>query len=493
MDALTVTRGKHEWKTGGSLNHVSLASAMNDGFGGLYAFRTLAAFLASRPAMWRQAFGSAKTAFSVMSFGVFVQDRWSITPNLTANLGIRYDIETLPGPFRTDKNNVSPRVGLAWKPSRGWVLRGGVGLFYDRWPLAYLNPAIQKDGVNAFEQITFDVAASQIFVTNGGGRVSAPLVGIAPSIYRAAADFPTPHSLQASAGVEHAIEKDMTVRAEFLYTRGIDLPRTRNMNLARPAILTLASAAALGFNDPTPQELGRLVFGPARLDRRYDAIYQLENSASSRYRGLNLAVNKRFGKEASALVSYTLSKTTDDASDFFEQPPNPYDLTAERSRSLLDVRHRFVGSGVFDLPFGDEDDKPETGSQKDSLLTEILGNVEVAPIVTFSSGRPVNALTGADEEHSGAFPFAARPLGFGRNSLTTPRSFNTDLRIVKFIPFSKTAKLDFAFEFFNLFNDPTVVAINPYFGSATQPLETYRAPVAVAAARRFRFSLDVEW
>lgn len=466
---------------------------MNDGFGGLYLFRTLADFLASRPAMWRQAFGTAHTAFSVTKFGAFVQDRWTITPDLTANIGIRYDVETLPGTFRSDTNNVSPRVGLAWSPTKGWVIRGGFGLFYDRLPLAYLNPAIQKNGANAFEQVAYDSLAEQIFAANAGGRATLPVAGLAASIYRAAPRFPTPHSLQVSAGVQRAIDKDMTVRAEFLFTRGVDLPRTRNTNLASPVVLTATNAAALGFANPAPQQLGRPVFRPARLDPRYDAIYRLENSASSQYRGLNLAVDKRFGREASALVSYTLSKTTDDASDFFEQAADPYDLPAERSRSLLDVRHRLVISGVFDLPFGDEDEKPGAAKAKDSLLTEILGNIEVAPIVTLSSGRPVNALTATDEEHNGAFPVTSRPLGMGRNSLSTPRSFNTDVRIVKYIPFSKTARLDFAFEFFNLFNRTNVVAINPYFGSSATPLRSFLSPTVVGAPRQFRFSLDMEW
>src|SRR5262249_56212896 len=121
--------------------------------------------------------------------------------------------------------------------------------------------------------------------------------------------------------------------------------------------VTPTNAAALGFSNPTPQQLGRSVFGPGRIDLRFDAIYQLEDSATSTYNGLTLALNKRLSNEFELLASYTLSKTTDDASDFDEQPQNPYDLRAERALSRQDVRHRFVLSSLLDLPFGEEEEK----------------------------------------------------------------------------------------------------------------------------------------
>ncbi len=491
VDTISFTRGNQEWKTGASINHVSLNSELRDGFGGIYTFRTVDDFLAGRPAFLRQSFGNPNTRFAVTNFGAFVQNRWQASKNLTLNLGLRYDIEKLPTPFRTDKNNFSPRLGIAFSPSKDWVLRGGFGLFYDRLPLAFLNPAIQKNGVNAFEQIAFDTDAAQVFINNGGGKAVSPVLKIAPSIYRADQNFKTPYSIQTFAGVERLLTADTTIRAEFLFTRGVFLPRTRNVNLLPPVILTTANAASFGILNPTMQQLGRLVFGTGRIDPRFDAIYQLEDSASSTYRGLSLAINKRFSSEISVLASYTLSKVTDDASDFNEQPANPYNLPAERALSLQNVRNRFVVSGVFELPFGDEEGKDK--GEKDNLLKEIFSNIEIAPIITLSSGRPVNALTGTDEERSRAFPLASHPLGFSRNALRTPNFFNTDLRIVKYVPLSEKAKIDFAFEFFNLFNKPNVAAVNQFYGSGTTPLPTFRTPVLFNSPRQFRFSIDLEF
>src|SRR5262249_3700330 len=150
-----------------TVNHVKLRSEMRDGFGGLFIFPTVDDFLAGRAAEWRQAFGTPGTDFSVTSTGGFLQDRYQPVPNLTLNLGARYDIERLPQSFRTDYHNISPRIGLAWNPSTAWVFRSGFGLYYDRIPMAFLNRAIQKDGSRAFEQVAVDAPASSIFSATG--------------------------------------------------------------------------------------------------------------------------------------------------------------------------------------------------------------------------------------------------------------------------------------------------------------------------------------
>jgi len=489
VDNISLSRARSEWKTGATLNRVSLHDDARDGFGGLFIFRTLDDFASGRPALWRQAFGDSRAEFNVTSFGAFLQNQFRPTSELTLNLGVRYDVERLPSPFRTDENNFSPRLGLAWSPSNKWVMRAGFGLYHDRLPLAFLNRAIQKNGVQAFEQAAIDEDAARVFAATGGGRALTPIAGIASSIFRADTHFATPYSLQANIGVERLLSTSVTLRADYLFTRGVHLPRTRNINLLPPVVLTAANAAALGTMSPTPQQLGRAIFGTGRLDPRFDAIYQLENSASSTYNGLTLALNKRLSDEFELLASYTLSKTIDDASDFDEQPANPYDLRMERALSRQDVRQRFVVSALFDLPFEDE----EKGAENDDLIGTILGHIEVAPIVTFSSGRPVSALVGADEERSGAYPLVSRPLGLARNSLLTPRFFNVDLRALKYVPFGARRRLDLVVEFFNLLNHPNVVSINPFYGSGATPLQTFSAPTAFAAPRQIRFSIDFEF
>src|SRR5262249_22157603 len=112
VDNISLSRGRMEWKAGGTVNHVSLHDDARDGFGGIYVFRTVDDFAAGHPAVWRQAFGASRTQFGVTSFGGFVQNQWRATSQLTLNLGARYDVELLPAPFRSETNNFSPRLGL---------------------------------------------------------------------------------------------------------------------------------------------------------------------------------------------------------------------------------------------------------------------------------------------------------------------------------------------------------------------------------------------
>src|SRR6266446_5024055 len=493
VDNLSSLNRRSEWKGGVTVNHVSLRNDARDGFGGLFIFRTVDDFAAGRPALWRQAFGISAIQFGVTSFGAFLQNQWRLTPELTFNLGARYDVERLPSPFVADKNNFSPRLGMAWSPAKEWVVRVGFGLFYDRLPLAFLNRAIQKNGVQSFEQIASDTSAANVFAATAGGGALNPIAGITPSIFRADPRFVTPYSGQVDAGVERLLSRDITLRADYLFTRGIHLPRIRNINLLAPVVLTAANATSLGISSPSAQQLGRPVFGPGRIDPRFDAIYQIEDSANSTYNGLTLALNKRLSNEFELLASYTLSKTTDDASDFDEQPQNPFDLRAERALSHQDVRQRFVVSSLFDLPFGEEEVGQGGNKETDDLLGTILGHIEIAPIVTLSSGRPVNPLTGSDEEGSRSFPLTSRPLGLARNSLHTPSFVNVDIRALKYFSFGERRRLDLVVEAINLFNHPNVLGLNPFFGSDTTPLSTFRTPTSFAAPRQMRLSIDFEF
>src|SRR5262249_10156947 len=93
---------RHLWKAGATMNRVYLDASMADGFGGMYVFGSLADFAAGRPNMFREAFGVTNTTYAVHNFGAFVQDHWSVARGLTLDLGLRYDLEHVPGAFRQD-------------------------------------------------------------------------------------------------------------------------------------------------------------------------------------------------------------------------------------------------------------------------------------------------------------------------------------------------------------------------------------------------------
>ncbi len=492
--AYSRARGKHLWKAGVTFNRVRLRADLPSGFGGSYLFGSLADFLAGQAAQFRQAFGSPEVNFPVSVFGGFVQDHWSVSPHLTIDLGVRYDFELLPSDFRQDTDNFSPRVGVAWSPTSLWVLRAGYGVFFDRYTLANLAQAVENDGVHSFEQVVDAAVAPAIFAANSGGSAPASLPGVAESIFRADPRMPTPYSRQASAGVEYLLGDNLTLSANYLFVRGLDLPRTVNVNLPPPATLTPGNAASLGISAPSLQQLGRQVFPPQRLDPQFDDIYQLQDSAASTYNGLSITLARKMNEDLEFSASYTLSKATDDASDFDEQPQNPYDLAAEQSRSRQDQPQRFVFNALWDLPIGQEEENASAKSgSHPGWLTRAFSHIELAPIFSAGSGRPVDPLTGLDSNLTHAFPLSSRPLGFARNSLRTPATVALDLRVLKYFPFGPSRHLDVVVESFNLLNRANVAQINPVFGSGAAPLAGFGQPIEGMGARQIQFSLDYEF
>ncbi len=488
------SRGHHLWKTGATIHRVRERATAPDGFGGLYLFDNLATFLSAQSDFYIQGFGDPWTNYAVTSYGGFVQDHWSVSRHLTFDIGVRYDFEHLPAGFREDTDNFSPRIGLTYSPSARWVVRAGYGVFFDRYVLANLNRAIQESGVNAFAQVADGNAAANIFQSAAGGAPSSPLAGIAPSIFRPDPRLATPYSQQSSLGVQYLIAHNLTVSADYLFVRGVKLSRTRNINLLPPVVLTVQNAASLGVPNPVPQQFGRDVFGPGRANPQFNGIYQLEDSASSTYKGVTISLNRRMANELEFLGSYTFSRTVDDASDFSERPQNPFKLRAEDALSLQHQHQRFVFDALWDLPIGpDEDDPHPAGGEKPSWIDRVFGHIEVAPIFTLGTGRPVNPVVGLDISRSDAFPLADRPLGFGRNSLRTGNLESMDFRVLKYFPFGEYAHLDLVAETFNLFNHSNVAEINPYFGSGASALPGFGAAIAGLTARRVEFSIDFEY
>lgn len=488
-DVASIEKGAHLISFGGDVDWIRESASAYDGFGAVYLFPTLDSFLNGQPDEYRQAFGDPNTSFAAPRFSGFIQDHWTPKKHFTVDAGIRYDFEDLPAEFRQDTNDIAPRIGLAYSPSPNWAIRAGFGIFFDRYLLAALNRALEKNGVQGFEQVTYGPAAAQIFQSELGGGSLGPIPSMHPSIFTADRNLATSSSEIASAGVERLLTKNLTATATFLFARGLRLSRTRNVNLLPPEVLTPTNAASLGISNPFPQQLGMLVFSPSRLSPQFADIYQWENHASSVYSGLSVSLDRRLSSEIEFSGSYTLSKATDDASDFNEQPNNPYFLQGERALSANDQRHRLVFSGTFDLPFGDEDE----GKKASGLASKLFRNIETAPILTIGSGRPIDALTGFDANRTGAFPLSSRPLGFARNSLKTGTQAQVDLRVLKFFKVGEHGKLDVVVESFNLLNHTNVVAMNQFYGTLSSPFPSFATRNKAGIPRQLQVSIDFEF
>jgi hypothetical protein len=359
--------------------------------------------------------------------------------------------------------------------------------------LANLTRAIETNGVQGVEQVVNGTTAASFFAANQGGPQPAPSLTIAPSIFRPDPDMATPYSQQASAGAEYLFAKNFTLRADYLFVHGVKLPRTINVNLLSPIVLTAANAASLGVPDPTPQQIGRYVFAPTRANPQFDNVYELQNSANSTYNGVSFTLSRSMSEDLEFSASYTLSKAYDNASNYNEQPQNPFDLAAENALSRQHQQQRFVFNALWDLPIGEGGENGHPSNESRSWFVRTFSHIEVAPIFTAESGRPVNPLTGLDSNRTGAFPLSSRPLGFARNSVETPGIVTLDLRVLKYFPLGKSRRLDLVAESFNIFNRANVAQINSGFGSNLMPIAGFGQPTEALGARQIQFSLDFEF
>jgi hypothetical protein len=489
-DGLLFQRKRHLFQTGAGINRVALRAQVPDGSRGLFVFPTLAALTAGNADFFTQSFGNPDTNLAEIRFKAYVQDHWTPTQSLAIDYGVRYEYNRLPASLPQDAINFSPRVGIAWTPITSLVLRSGFGIFYDRYQLATINRLIQRDGIQGFAQIVEDNDAATLY--RSGVMFSQPLPAVAPSIWRVQPDLANPYGEVASFSAEQALPLQTTLKAEYQYVHGIKLGRTTNINLLPPVILTPQNSSSLGVSSPTPQQLGRPTFSTLRLNPAFDSINQFASSANSTYNGATVTLNRQFTDDFQLLAGYSFSKTIDDASYDSEQPQNPYDPRDERAVSLQDQRHRVTLSGLWLIGPDLGDSQDVAANANPGPIMSLLTGLEFAPILSVTSGFRANPITGVDSSREHIYPFAARPTGYERNSLSTAPNINFDLRILKMIPFG-SGHLDVVAESFNLLNHRNISLLNTSFGSGFQPGAGFARPVGASSPRRIQFSLDYEF
>ena len=489
-DGVTRQHGKHLFQAGAGFSHVALRAADLEGLGGLYVFSDLTALADGQPDFYTQSFGDPDTNFSELRSAAYVQDHWTPFKSLAVDYGLRYEYNSLPARLPQHPDNVSPRAGFAWSPDKDLTVRGGFGIFFDRYLLSTINHIEEFDGVHANQQIAEGPDAASLY--QSGISFNTPHAGIAPSIWQAQPGLANPYSETASLGVERALPAQWTVKAEYRFVRGVKLGRTIDSNLPPRVVVLPANAESLGIPSPTAQQLGRPVFPLQRLNPAYDAINQFQTQAGSSYNGITVTVNRQFTEEFELMAGYTFSKAIDDASYDNEQPQNPYSLRDERALSLIDQRNRFVLSGLWVL--GPDLDDPQDAGKGGSAnpLVKAFYGLEFAPIVSADSGFRDNPLTGVDSSREHIYPFAARPVGLPRNDLQTSPSVNFDLRVLKMVPIWR-GHLDIVAESFNVLNKQNVELVNAVYGSEANAVAGFKAPIQVADPRRVQFSLDFEY
>jgi hypothetical protein len=293
----------------------------------------------------------------------------------------------------------------------------------------------------------------------------------------------TPFAHHASIGVDRELPHQISLAANFVYVRGFDQLGTIDYNPVVPA---------LGANR-RPADIGGVAGTSA-------SVLQYTSFGETWYKGLTLAINKRFNDRYQFLGSYTLSKAEDNSTDFQSAfiPQNnglgrdPNDLTglplgfdpdSERGPSLQDQRHRLVLSGMYVGPW----------------------DVIFSAITTVGSGRPYNILAGFDfngDGDGGTIPGPDRARGNpadpatseGRNSGTLPYQATVDFRLAKRVSLTTGTSLDLMFEVFNFFNRTNYTEINNIAGPGAFPnaaLPTFDQFTQAAAPRQIQLAVRV--
>ena len=180
VDNLLLQHGAHSFKTGIDFLYNDDTITYPQSIRGSYSFSSLANFLKGtyNNGGFTQNFGTPTVHQTNPNVGFYAQDEWKVSPSLTLNLGVRYDLEFLET-ITTDKNNISPRVGFAWSPYRDnrTVVRGSYGLFYDRVPLRPLaNALLSAHNTTDYNQA---VLLSYTFSPNQTGAPAFPNIAAA--------------------------------------------------------------------------------------------------------------------------------------------------------------------------------------------------------------------------------------------------------------------------------------------------------------------------
>ena len=426
--------------------------------------------------------------------------------------------------FQRDNNNFAPHIAFAWDPfgTGKTSIRAGYGIYYDQIPGAVisqsrsvfpsfftLNLAGLKTSPGPFGLLVpFNAALIAAPTLNTFNKNSPILEGLAPfssnpvvnvllnaslltnfgggpGFVLPAFDLVTPYAQHWGLTMERQIRKDFLVSVAYVGTKGTHLLRFATPNLGPNSIPVVDGFGTL---PDCPQDLTQCVPlffgtvippGTGNLGRPFPLLgsfTSIESDASSIYHSLQFQANKRFSHGLQFTTAYTWSHAIDEVSELFDTagvsalPQNSFDRRAERASASFDIRHRFVYSAIWDLPFFKQ--------------RNILGGWQVASIGTFQTGQPYTVLFCCDvnldgnlTDRPGIVPgigslgLGPKALATGRNSFRAPGIANVDLAVDKIFKFGERHRLQFRSEFFNLFNrtDFGIPVHQFFFGGVSPP------------------------
>ncbi len=509
-DTLNWTKGKHQISTGFDVVYSSsggygteFGSGYLDGrfqINSAYAKIPIATLLTYNPgapppgsgskapplaSSFTQSFGDATYNEKETLAGLFVQDNWRVTPKLTVNLGLRYDLQTLT----QGNTNFSPRAGFAYTLYGGdnpTVIRGGYGIYYTELPANIVANSSINGPAGVF---TYTVQPGQF----GFPTTFNPITSIPPGTVLPARDIQilagqcdylnqflpvsqlhfcpnkllNPYTQQWDFGVEHQFARNWVLSMDYIGSHTIHINQPIDLNspsaFVRTAPGQVRSAAAANATRPI-----------VPVNGGYRQVLAYTSLGTSFYDGLQVQMKKQFSTHFALLASYTWSHTIDTVEwDGTAQNPNDYScpVTCEKARSQLNQPNRASISGTYLFPYG----------------------FTLGGYAFLGSGYPYNALTGVDNNGDGNN--SDRPVINGgvvsRNWATAPPIYNLAASLQKNFKLKERLGLNVRAEVYNFLNTPIYYSRNGTYGNAALPAATFSTPVGgianVGAPRQMQF------
>ncbi len=443
----------------------------------------------------------------------YIQDDWKVSPKLTLNLGLRYELampwyETSnhysdfilqPGPaygqlvtaaeasqygFRNsfatpDTKGFAPRVGLAYQLTPKTVIRSGFGLFYGRTdenlgissrptnnPPYFLRSIATGDQIHTL--ITLDEGLPAGLLSNPNNVANS-------NVNSWPISMPLPYTYEWNFNLQRQLGGGFTAQLGYVGSASHDLYVDPN------------------YNQPQP---GPGAIGPRRPFPLYSAINAYLPLDRSNYNSMIAQVERRFRSGFSFLGAYTWSHSFDyggQVSDSLDYAPqNPFNWTSNYGNSNFDVRQRLSLSYIYELPFG----RGKALLNKPGVGRAILGGWQLSGVSSYQTGLPFTPILSFDPTNTGTtahpnvVPGAAlypanqgpsdwfnssafvAPAAYtygnaGRNILRGPNTFNNDLGLLRSATFKERYNLEFTAQAFNLFNTPQFGLPNNKVGVAT--------------------------
>lgn len=516
-DSLSLLRGRHSIKVGFDMHRKADNTAGNFFGKGAYIFtpfftgNAFADFLTGRATEIEQNLTPGTTGLREQEYSAYFQDDFKVLPNLTLNLGLRYDLfpgvyeeynrlsnldpvtgvvelagqDGVPRAFMpTDYLNFAPRFGFAYAVTPDTVLRGGYGISY-----VNANNFVSYIGANPPFTQSFTLVNLSFTNFQAINLLSQGLpTGLAPTTANfdpnaaagnydeAGANNRTPYTQSFSFNLQRALPSNFLVEIGYVGTKGTRLPGEVDGDPAPPG-------------NPATEQQRRLY--AATLPNVTGITYYID-AFSSIYNSLQIKVEKRLSHGLQLLSTYTFSKSIDNKSgspvtgggdsnpsDFAQ---DPFDWNADRALSSFDVRNKFVSAFNYNLPFG----RNQTiGSEWNRIADGFLGGWQINGIFTVQSGLPFSvfatssALCGCSAGELRADlignPFPAGfhqsinqwfdPAAFsdpppeqygnsGRNIIEGPGLTDLDFSLFKKFEFSEGRMFQIRGEYFDIFNHP---------------------------------------